>query len=233
MSMAYLNVKTLIQRIFLTLSLILASAHASALILDFNDTALSSDGSFAGCSQISTYKWCHGDVTYNGFELSGAKYFIGNHYSANDANNLAYNGTDYMLVRSGYTVAQEGGGAFSLDGLDITNWYDNPTSGYYSDDRSWQITGNLLGGGTISQTLTLDNTANRFDLDGNDLETFVLTGFDNLTSFSINQTGGDHPWAVVDNFVINAVVPEPGTLVLLLLGVTAIVLTRRRSQKVS
>ncbi len=206
--------------IAIAITALLLAGPASALIIDFDDAATAADGAISGCTQSSTtYKSCGGNTfIYAGFEFTSTNsYVIGNDYNSNDAAGNPYDGNDFLLAYSGLTVGQSGGGTFSLDGLDITNWYDqHGVAGEYAPDKTWRVTGNLSGGGTVTQDLLLDSLGNSADTDGNDFETFSLIGFDNITSFNITLTTATYPYMVIDNLVINDV-PEPSSLALLAL----------------
>ncbi|MCG8671687.1 MAG: PEP-CTERM sorting domain-containing protein [Pseudomonadales bacterium] len=211
-----------------------ASMSASALVIDFNDTALASDGAIAGCYQSSTYKHCSGNtVQQDGYNISGpAKYFIGPNYNNSDANNVAYDGDDFLLAHSGITFAQSGGGSFTLNGLDLGNWYDHHgASGTYDPQKTWRVTGNLLAGGSIFQDLTLDDVGNSADRDGNDFQSFILSGFADITSFSVTNISGGYPYMVLDNVVVNAEVPEPGTIAMFGLGLLGLGFARSKAKK--
>jgi hypothetical protein len=110
------------------------------------------------------------------------------------------------------TFSLVGGGAFSLVSADIG-------LGVYSTPGDTTITGNLLGGGTLSTILSIG---------AGPLTTYNF-GWSNLTSvtFSSLSTGN---YLAFDNIVVNAAVPEPAVWLTMLSGmaIAGQALRRRR-----
>jgi len=146
------------------------------------------------------------------------------------------NGSTFMVVDEflgpdAITVSQIGGAPFSLTSIDIS---EAQGTSFFSA-RQVQITGTVFGGGTVSRLLSLDN--NMVDnVFGNYFQTFILDAdFGNLSSFTLTGVGalagqGSNYFAI-DNVVVGAPVPEPGTLSLLCVG-SVYLFGRRRSMSV-
>jgi hypothetical protein len=102
------------------------------------------------------------------------------------------------------------------------------------------VTGNKVGGTTVSATLFLDGI---FDGPGGqpDFQTFAFgPEWANLVSVVLLGTGGTSPFPglsplnyfAIDNVVVDtAAVPEPGTLTLLGLGSAYLIRRRRRNRR--
>ena len=143
------------------------------------------------------------------------------------------NGGSYLLVDDFFgpdalTVSPLSGGPFALTSLDISEAHG--LSGFYA--RRVLITGNVFAGGTVSRNLVLDN--NWANVLANYFETFTFdAGWGSLSSFTL--TGAGAPVAgnyfAIDNVVVTAAVPEPGTLTLLGLGSAYLIRRRRRNSR--
>lgn len=112
-------------------------------------------------------------------------------------------------------LVQDGGGAFDLYSIDIAELNGSAVADI-------TFIGELLGGGFVQQTFTLDGLA--FGM-----ETFLFSGFVDVVRVSWSQ---DSPFHQFDNIVIDRVneVPEPAPLLLLGLGLASFALLRRRSR---
>jgi len=97
-----------------------------------------------------------------------------------------------------------GGGPFDLLSIDLAELNASKVADV-------KFTGNLSGGGTVTQTFTLDGIAFA-------VETFDFTGFTNLQSVTWVQQS---PYHQFDNIVVQNAIPEPSTLAALggLLGI--------------
>ena len=104
------------------------------------------------------------------------------------------------------------GGASNFDVTSIDLDYLNGGSA----TTTVSFTGYIFGGGTVVQSFETDAVTG--------LQTFNFVGFDNLTSMEWIQDGNFHQY---DNIVLN-VVPEPGTIVVLIAGISLVVARRRR-----
>lgn len=120
------------------------------------------------------------------------------------------------------TVTRDGGGAFTLASLDLTDVY-NSVFGYSGDVA---ITFNYQGGGSATQTVSLDA------LPG--LQTFTFDQ-SNLTSFSLAGVSTVNGLFQMDNVRVSAAdaaaVPEAGTWVMMMMGfgLMGAALRRRRT----
>ena len=107
--------------------------------------------------------------------------------------------------------------------------------------ENWQrratitVTGNLVGGGTVSIMLFPDDI---FDGPGGqpDFQTVAFgPAWTNLASVTLLGTGatfGTLNYFAIDNIVVDpAAVPEPGTLTLLGLGSAYLIRRRRRNRR--
>ncbi len=130
-----------------------------------------------------------------------------------------YNTSQGLLgARSGsptsVTMSLAGGGTFSLLALDAASGDPN-----FGASTSILVTGNLFGGGTVSQTLTATVT----------WASYTLSGFSNLTSVVFSNSSGEG--LSLDNIDTGSAVPEPSSLALVMAGGAALVLGRKRLKR--
>ena len=202
-------------RLSLLLALVLAVSigNAQASIITFQDVPLADGPAFAT------------DVTSGGFFFDTAA----NHSHITNGDAFASNGTQFLGLDAfggpTTTISPVGGGPFAFSSIDVGEW---SFGGGTLWARHVLVTGNLVGGGTISRTLDLDGV---FDGPGgvSDFQTFAFdASWTNLSSVILQGSGGDPGnYFGVDNVVLSAV-PEPGTLTLLGLG-AAFLIRRRQS----
>jgi hypothetical protein len=173
----------------------------------------------------------NGDLTAGGFffDMAGDPSI---YQLANNSANIN-NGTVYAVIEgdplSQTTISQLGDGAFALISLDYAKWQGPEIAA-----ATITVTGNLVGGGTVSQLLSPvgDFTSGGA---GTDFLTFNFgPGWGNLTSVVLKGTGatfGSLNYFAIDNVVTATLVPEPGTLTLVGLGSAYLVRRRRRSRQ--
>ena len=134
-----------------------------------------------------------------------------------------YNGTTAMFAdgdRAGnanITMTPTAGGTFSISSLDAAVYWTGASG-------SIDVIGNLNGGGTVSTTLSV----------GTAWQSFALVGFNNLDSVVFRDTVSgaflDAPGIGIDN-INTAPIPEPETYALMIGGLGALALARRRAAK--
>ncbi len=131
-----------------------------------------------------------------------------------DSSSPNSNGTPGLVYAYGdpMTITRTSGGAFNLNSFDMSiSWYDSNPS------ELIDVIANFAGGGSTSETLTL----------GQGLQTFDLN-LVNLTSLTLSEAPGGY-W-LMDNVNYSAT-PEPGSLLLLGTGIAGIAAAIRRRAK--
>ena len=206
------------------LALVVAASigNAQAATITFEDHAVS-----PGTANPSL-----GDTASGGFffDMASNAYQYANNSASVD------NGSTYIVIQgalqgppiSQTTFSQFGGVPFALTSLDYAEWQENGRA------RTITVTGNQVGGTTVSVTLTPDNV---FDGPGG-LPDFQTVAFGpqwtNLTSVVLVGTAatfGNLNYFAIDNIIVGSAVPEPGTLSLLGLGAACLFRRRRRNRR--
>lgn len=151
----------------------------------------------------------------------------------------AYNGTDYAIFTPQVEFNRIDSGSFTVNSVDIVMWQ----TGY--GEKEAVISGNFVGGGSISMTINLaDAIPNNLKHDGNDFVHYDLSGFANLSSITISHDTG--ALLAVDNidYTLPPVIipdpdpvsqiPEPSTYAMLLagLGLVGFMVRRRKSSEI-
>lgn len=110
---------------------------------------------------------------------------------------------------------------FSIFGIDLAGWgFNQPALASFGVT----FTGNIVGGGIVTQTFTVQNFAG-----SPHLQSFTFSGFTNLSSVSVEQGyffDGDA--FQFNNVIVDAAAPEPSTLALLFGGSLLAAATRFR-----
>lgn len=194
----------------LALAAALAIPAANAAVLDFED--------------ISTDDFTN-PIISQGFEwdFSASGWFIGPHdaaicpsCSSSGSKNLVAAG-DRDGDTANVTMTNTGGTTFDISSLEAA-------TANTGDSNQLLITGTLFGGGTITETLTIDGS----------FDSYSITGFNNLVSVSfasVNSGSYNFGGFSLDNINLDAAsVPEPASLALLGLGIAGLGIARRKSK---
>ena len=141
------------------------------------------------------------------------------------------NGTTYMVIdafgaANNVTFSPLGGGPFALSGIDLSKANTFSTT----SATSVEVTGHLLGGGTVSTTFALPGftfSTFLFDSSWTNLSSVVLYGIGSACCGSVPGN-----YFALDNVVVDTTaVPEPGALTLLGLGSAYLIARRRASHR--
>jgi hypothetical protein len=191
--------------------LLLAALPAHATVIDFEDIGVAPGGNDVG-----------GDRITRGYLVHAADH---NHL----INNLgdSWNNSTWIGVHdeedgpSQIVVSQVGGGVFNLLSLQASEFFSTPNG------VQLRVTGNLLGGGVLTQTFTLDDIA---DSSGplDDFQTVTFgSNWVNLLSVVIDPVAGDAArWYALDNIAV-AETPLPATWLLFASGIGLLGLARK------
>ena len=133
--------------------------------------------------------------------------------------------------QSTVTMSKAGGGSFSLlsfDGAGSFNFnvvaWNDPSLIPLSID----VTGSLVGGGTVRQSFAIDNSQNQSGT--LNFSNYSFSGFKNITSVTFSASGSSS--AVFNGFTLDNIsvsaVPEPESFALMLAGLGILGLAVRR-----
>jgi hypothetical protein len=188
----------------------------------------------AACAVMATVGQARADlITFNSVPSSGNPIitnlntvgwnFASGHFHTIDSPtgvNAVNNGTIYIGEEAGnlgqvITMSKIGGDLFTLTSFDGSKlWVTEPAG--FPNATSITVVGNLFGGGTVSQTFTLNAAAS--------FQNYVLnSSFTNLTSATFNRNGA----IAIDNITASAV-PVPAGVVLAGMGLVGAYGLRRR-----
>jgi hypothetical protein len=180
---------------------------ANAVIIDFDALEVAN----SGLNEILS-----GSYSEDGFTLSGTPMFYAgqghvNQYAGSAGLHLRSGGAPVLLSLS------MGGNAFDLSSIELS------ILASYGTSPAVNFTGNQMGGGTVNQSFTPSIFG---------FTQFNFTGFTNLTSVSWMQGSGEGNAHQFDNINVHdrGVIPEPGTALLLGLGIVGYGLIRRRQR---
>jgi hypothetical protein len=158
-----------------------------------------------------------GDYTLNtsgqGFDVNSPT--AGNGASQTPGNNPYYAGENGLHADGiGWSVGRQDSGPFTLNSIELARNNKNdptPTITFF---------GNLAAGGTVQQTIVVNQSANPLTF-----QTYNLTGFTNVKGVSWSHENNP---IQVGNF--NLTVPEPASVCVILVSGASLLLRRRRSQ---
>ena len=195
--------------------------NAQATTITFEDHAVAS----------GTAQPLNGDLTSGGFFFD----MLSNFYQIANNSALVDNGGTYVVTEgtpSQTTFSQIGGAPFALTSIDYAEWQGD-IPGFVPYAQSITVTGNQVGGTTVSATLFVDGI---FDGPGGqqDFQTFTFdatwVNLSNVVLLGTGATFGNLNYFAIDNIVVDtAAVPEPGTLTLLGLGSAYLIRRPRRN----
>ena len=190
-------------------------------------------------SQVVTFEdvgvWTSGNFQSGGFNfsLNGLASTVYNGQYCGPA--CPVNGTNAVIAPyapSSLTMSK-GGAAFGLlgfDGAASFNFNDSNLNPYIP--HNIDVVGNLVGGGTVSQSFAINRGPSSGPLP---FTTFAFnSGFNNLSSVTFSASGSTQP--LYNGFTVDniAAVPEPETYAMMLAGLGLMGLfAKRKKQKVA
>ncbi|MGK5026383.1 PEP-CTERM sorting domain-containing protein [Janthinobacterium sp. RB2R34] len=153
-----------------------------------------------------------GTTVFDSYSEAGYKFDNNFFYALNSPgqDTIAYAGSAGLTAAalSTTTMTRADGAAFSLDKISLANYVSLLPGAY-----DVTFVGTKAGGGTVSQTFTVDSS-NNFN---NSFSNYTFTGFSKLVSASW-QEGLLHTYQVDNIRASVSAVPEPGTYAMLLAG---------------
>jgi hypothetical protein len=203
---------------FALVSLLVLSATAlplaaSTMTINFSDLSAAGTG-FNAAGAAGSYT--QDGFTFQASAGAGPSPLIGAWESSNPnapAGGVAATSLVPYYEGAGVTISPTSG-VFDLLSIDLADFGADQGGG--TGNFTITFTGDISGGGTVSQTFTVARTATPT------LSTYDFAGFDDLTAVTFNQ--GTYAANLYDavqfnNLVVSpSAVPEPSALILLLLG---------------
>ncbi|MFO0915808.1 MAG: PEP-CTERM sorting domain-containing protein [Pirellulales bacterium] len=193
----------------LILAMTASTSLANSILIDFEEFGIAPGGHDEGANRVS-----HG-------------YFIESDHNHlfNDVSTVTpWNGSTWLGIAGQLKLSRLDKGAFSLFSLDAGEFYSDA---FPTPPAQVLVTGNQLGGGTLTQVFSVDGIEDR----GGPLDDFQPVTFGaswtNLQSVIFEPVSVVPPaiWFSLDNIRTTAV-PEPSTLTLLA-GAGALALRRQ------